>query len=134
MVKYSRQREGILRILQNRRDHPTADMIYESIRKEQPNISLGTVYRNLSFLANNGQILKLSTGMGPEHYDGFTNPHNHFVCKYCGMVMDMDYMPDGNIMEKASESFGGIIEEYELKFFGKCQQCLSNNIKLQEEK
>ena len=50
MVKYSRQREGILRNLQSRRDHPTADMIYDSVRKEYPNISLGTVYRNLTFL------------------------------------------------------------------------------------
>ena len=57
MVKYSRQRECILKDLQSRRDHPTADMVYESVRDSFPNISLGTVYRNLSLLAENGTIL-----------------------------------------------------------------------------
>lgn len=58
MIKYSRQREAILKDLQSRRDHPTADMVYESVRKEYPNISLGTVYRNLAFLTESGQVLK----------------------------------------------------------------------------
>ncbi len=127
MVKYSRQRECILKNLQSRKDHPTADMVYQSVRKEQPNISLGTVYRNLSFLAENGQILKISTGIGPDRFDGFTNLHNHFVCSVCGNVLDMDYIPDEDIVEKASKDFGGEIEEYQLQFFGKCKNCLSKN-------
>ena len=81
----------ILKNLQSRRDHPTADMVYESVRMEQPNISLGTVYRNLAFLSENGQILKISTGTGPDHFDGCTNPHVHFVCRSCGKVIDMRF-------------------------------------------
>jgi len=126
MVKYSRQREGILRILQSRRDHPTADMIYESIRKEQPNISLGTVYRNLSMLADSGQISKISTGLGPDHFDGFTNPHSHFICRYCGQVFDMDYASKEDILSDVAGEFNGIVEGYELQFFGKCEKCLSD--------
>ncbi len=126
MVKYSRQRECILKNLQSRKDHPTADMVYQSVRKELPNISLGTVYRNLSFLAENGQILKISTGTGPDRFDGFTNLHNHFICRVCGNVLDMDYIPAENIAERASEDFDGEIEEYELQFFGTCKKCLSN--------
>lgn len=125
MVKYSRQRECILNNLRSRRDHPTADMVYESVRKEQPNISLGTVYRNLAFLAGNGQILKISTGIGPDHFDGYTEPHVHFTCRYCGRVLDMDNIPDINLIDKASEQFDGEIEGYELQIFGKCGECLT---------
>lgn len=124
MAKYSRQRECILKNLQSRRDHPTADMVYESVQVEEPNISLGTVYRNLSFLAENGQILKISTGIGPDHFDGFTEAHNHFVCRKCGRVLDLDYVADEKIITDASKNFNGEIEGYDLQFYGTCEDCL----------
>lgn len=124
MAKYSRQRECILKNLQSRRDHPTADMVYESVQVEEPNISLGTVYRNLSFLAENGQILKISTGIGPDHFDGFTEAHNHFVCRKCGRVLDLDYVADEKIIAYASKNFNGEIKGYDLQFYGTCEDCL----------
>ena len=124
MAKYSRQRECILKNLQSRRDHPTADMVYESVQVDEPNISLGTVYRNLSFLAENGQILKISTGIGPDHFDGFTEAHNHFVCRECGRVLDLDYVADEKIIADASKNFNGEIEGYDLQFYGTCEDCL----------
>ncbi len=124
MAKYSRQRECILKNLQSRRDHPTADMVYESVQVEEPNISLGTVYRNLSFLAENGQILKISTGIGPDHFDGFTEAHNHFVCRKCGRVLDLDYVADEKIIADASKNFNGEIKGYDLQFYGTCEDCL----------
>ena len=124
MAKYSRQRECILKNLQSRRDHPTADMVYESVQVEEPNISLGTVYRNLSFLAENGQILKISTGLGPDHFDGFTEAHNHFVCRKCGRVLDLDYVADEKIIADASKNFNGEIKGYDLQFYGICEDCL----------
>lgn len=133
MLKYSRQREEILKNLQSRRDHPTADMVYESVRKKQPNISLGTVYRNLSLLADHGHILKISTGMGPDHYDGFIDAHNHFICRGCGAVIDMDYVSEEDVIANASRSFTGIIEEYELQFYGTCESCLSADINIQKK-
>ena len=124
MAKYSRQRECILKNLQSRRDHPTADMVYESVQVEEPNISLGTVYRNLSFLTENGQILKISTGIGPDHFDGFTEAHNHFVCSKCGRVLDLDYVADEKIIAYASKNFNGEIKGYDLQFYGTCEDCL----------
>ena len=123
MAKYSRQRECILKNLQSRRDHPTADMVYESVQVEEPNISLGTVYRNLSFLTENGQILKISTGIGPDHFDGFTEAHNHFVCRKCGRVLDLDYVADEKIIAYASQNFNGEIKGYDLQFYGTCEDC-----------
>ena len=126
MIKYSRQRECILNNMQSRVDHPTADMVYASVRKEQPNISLGTVYRNLALLSENGQILKISTGNGADRFDGTVKPHSHFVCRCCGEVIDMEYIPEEEIVNKASESFDGKIEDYGLQFFGQCRKCLDN--------
>ena len=67
-LKYSRQRESIKVCLQGRKDHPTADMLYTDVRKEFPNISLGTVYRNLSLLSELGEIKRLTTGDGPDRF------------------------------------------------------------------
>ena len=89
-LKYSRQRESIKANLMSRRDHPTADALYASIREKFPNISLGTVYRNLNLLVETGEILKLTCGNGPDHYDGNVTPHYHFVCRDCGQVYDME--------------------------------------------
>ena len=74
-LKYSRQRESIREFLMTRHDHPTADMVYHHIRQIYPNISLGTVYRNLSLLVNLGSIRKISTGDGPDRFDAATAPH-----------------------------------------------------------
>ena len=89
MRKYSFQREQIRKDLINRTDHPTADMVYESVRKEIPNISLGTVYRNLHFLADHNELKVIHAGDGKEHFDARTTNHSHFVCDECGSVIDL---------------------------------------------
>ena len=88
-LKYSRQRESIKACLMSRKDHPTADALYTSIREQFPNISLGTVYRNLNLLVELGEIRKLSCGDGTDHFDYDTSPHDHYVCRQCGRVMDI---------------------------------------------
>lgn len=81
-MKYSRQRAAILSFLQSRRDHPTAETVYTSVKEAFPNISLGTVYRNLNQLAEAGMIAKHSFGvLNIDHFDFNTSPHYHFVCK-----------------------------------------------------
>lgn len=124
-MKFSYQREGILKDVQSRMDHPTANMVYESVRKEQPNISLGTVYRNLNVLVEHGLISKISTGIGPDHFDGHMKPHHHFICNACGDVIDMEYEPELDVVGEASKNFSGSIEAYELQFSGTCAKCLS---------
>ena len=93
VLKYSRQRESIINCLKGRKDHPTADMIYASVREEYPKISLGTVYRNLSLLVDQGEILRFSCGEGQDHYDADTSQHYHFVCKKCRAVSDLHMSP-----------------------------------------
>lgn len=100
-------------------------MVYDSVRKEQPNISLGTVYRNLSFLVDNGKIHKIFTGTGPDRFDGRTSQHFHFICKCCGNIDDLDLTPEDELLEKASLRCNGILDEYDLQFYGKCGACMS---------
>ena len=80
-LKYSRQRESIKHFLMTTKKHPTADEVYMHVKRDFPNISLGTVYRNLNLLTDIGEAVKISTPDGGDRFDGRTEPHNHFLCK-----------------------------------------------------
>ncbi len=123
-LKYSRQREAVLVYLRSTRSHPTAEQVYDEIRKKFPKISLGTVYRNLNLLAGQGEILRLNCGDGVEHYDAMTDPHNHFICQHCGKVMDLDIALDPVMDLEADENFPGKIEGHKIYFYGICENCL----------
>ena len=124
MLKYSRQRESIKKFLMTRTDHPTAEMIYENLRKEYPKISLGTVYRNLSLLSDIGEIQTISTGVGPDRFDGNAKLHYHFICKNCGQVMDLNMQGLEHINLLAQHDFPGIIEGHSVFFYGRCEACI----------
>ena len=109
MPNYSRQRESIKKYLDSHFTHPTAETVYLDIKEEFPNISLGTVYRNLNLLADMGEILRISLGNGPDRYDGRTSPHYHFICSQCGQVLDMDIGPMPEIDAAARQNFSGVI-------------------------
>ena len=115
-LKYSRQRESIKDFLQTRLDHPTADTIYENIRKIYPNISLGTVYRNLSLLAALGEITKISSTNGADRFDPNTSPHHHFICTSCQKVQDLDMSNIDFIQDLAAKNFHGQIKSYITNF------------------
>lgn len=124
-TKYSRQRESIKEYLYNTKEHPTADNIYIKIREKYPNISLGTVYRNLNLLVAQGEIIKLSTGDGSDRFDGNPLPHYHFVCTECSCIQDLDIAPDAldHINRIASAGFDGEIKGHSTFFYGKCSKC-----------
>ena len=123
-LKYSRQREAILDFLRTRTDHPTADVIYENIRILYPNISLGTVYRNLSLLADIGEIRKLSDFAGADHFDGRTDRHCHFMCRKCRKIIDIETMNFDQILQDAGKRFSGEITDFNARFFGLCEDCM----------
>lgn len=128
-IKYSRQREAIVNFLKTRKDHPTAEVIHSNIRNTYPNISLGTVYRNLNLLSETGVILKISLEDDSAHFDGFTHPHLHFFCNECRKVFDIE--PDERemeaFMEIASKYFDGNISSQVSVFYGVCKACNENN-------
>lgn len=122
-LKHSRQRDLIKDFLMTRKDHPTADIVYMNVRKQNPNISLGTVYRNLTLLADIGEIARLRVGDGVDHFDADTSLHYHFVCTQCGRVTDLKMESIENIMETAIADFDGHIEGHVTYFYGTCGRC-----------
>lgn len=125
-LKYSRQRESIKACLMARNDHPTADALYTSIRREYPNISLGTVYRNLNLLVELGEINKLTCGDGADHFDADTTPHYHFVCRNCGQVCDLSLKPMDHINDLARKHAEGCVDGHTIFFYGICKNCSKN--------
>lgn len=128
-TKFSRQRESIKSYLATTKDHPTADMVYDHIKKVYPNISLGTVYRNLNFLVDQGAIIKISYGTGCDRFDGNVLPHYHFVCKECAAIEDLSIPAEAveQFMNAANESFEGNIETSSTYFYGLCNKCSDGN-------
>ena len=122
-MKYSKQREALLSLLKSTTSHPCADWLYTELRKEFPNISLGTVYRNLSQLTESGAILKIQTASNREHFDGRTHEHCHFVCGECERIYDVEL----NIAEKLNgvveEMLGARVDSHSLVFYGVCSEC-----------
>ena len=105
------------------RDSPTADVIYSNLKQQDPNLSLGTVYRNLTLLSDMGEILRLRVGDGVDHFDADTSEHYHFVCTECGSVIDLDMDSIDSIMEAAGERFDGRIRGHVTYFYGTCPAC-----------
>jgi len=108
-------------------NHPTAAEIYEDIRKDYPNISLGTVYRNLGAMAESGEILRITLGDSPDRFDINSNEHIHVVCTKCGHVYDADNHNMNELIEKidqiVEESTGVHVESREMIFKGTCSNC-----------
>ena len=121
-LKYSRQRESIKRFLLSRYDHPTADTIYLHVREEFPNISLGTVYRNLSLLTELGEIIKITTD-GPDRFDGNVKPHSHFLCRKCHSLLDVHLDNESFIDQQAQKNFPGTIDGHSILYYGICSDC-----------
>ena len=89
MARYSQQRELILNAVRQNPVHPSADDIYHIVKQQNSNISLGTVYRNLNYLSDNGFIKKIQIPNAPDRFDGRTEPHCHMICQKCGKVYDL---------------------------------------------
>ena len=127
MIKHSRQRDAIRLNLMGRCDHPTAEMVYMDIKEDFPNISLGTVYRNLSLLSDLGEIQKISTGTGPDRFDGNVKSHCHFQCRKCYDVLDLSFEYPEDFNTHAGKNFSGLIEESIVQFYGLCPSCLNTH-------
>ena len=123
LARKSKQREAVLRVLRSTTSHPTADWIYDQVRKEIPNISLGTVYRNLKLLKEEGEVLDLDMAGNFSRFDGNNENHYHFRCEDCGRVFDIDEPVDRCIEERVSQKTGFRVSHHRLEFRGLCDSC-----------
>ncbi len=123
-MKRSRQREAILAFLKERKDHPTAEVIYQNLKEQIPGLSPGTVYRNLALLSEHGEITRLSVGDTAEHYDGNPSPHYHFYCSHCGALEDISMPVLTDLNTLAEQFFSGRIDGHSVYFQGTCKYCM----------
>lgn len=124
-MKYSKQRETILKAVQNSCDHPSADTIYQLVKQELPQISLGTVYRNLNLLAEAGQIRKISMDAGGDRFDKTLVNHYHMYCPNCRRVFDIPGDQFERLNETISNETGHKIDKHDILFLGTCKHCLN---------
>jgi len=125
----SRQRDRILEILRETRTHPTADWIYRKLKEDLPDLSLGTVYRNLKVLEEQGHILKLPFGSTFDRFEAKIAPHYHIVCEKCGLVEDFEMAQCRGLNEKAEKMSSFRITHHRIEFFGLCKKCRKESAK-----
>jgi Fur family peroxide stress response transcriptional regulator len=123
VLRRSKQREAILNFLRKTSSHPTAYHIYEAVRKEIPNISLGTVYRNLKLLSDEAEIMELDLAGSLSRFDGDMRSHYHFRCEQCGQVFDVDEPVDLERNQRVAKKTGFRISHHILEFRGLCRNC-----------
>ena len=122
-MRNSKQRDTILKIVRESDDHPTADMVYNRARVLINNISLGTVYRNLNLLSEQGLIKKFKIVGDNERFDKTVIMHSHFVCKCCGKVVDIMEDSMKGFIDELSKKTDSLIERYEVSLLGTCSHC-----------
>ena len=123
--KHFRKRDAILAYLKESTEHPSAEMVYAGLKPEIPDLSLGTVYRNLSLFKQQGLAMSLGTVSGVERFDGNTSPHVHFICNGCDAVSDLwEVEIPAALSSNAAQCTGGCVTGCQLTFSGTCRNCL----------
>ena len=125
-TKHFKKRDAILNCLRATSTHPSAEWVHAQLKPEYPDISLGTVYRNLSMFKQQGIITSIGTVRGVERFDANTEPHVHFICTGCDRVLDLPEMEiPATLSEQASQCSGGLAQACQLSFSGLCRECQS---------
>jgi Fur family ferric uptake transcriptional regulator len=126
--RMTHQRQVILEEIMKVKSHPTADEIYERVRKRLPRISMGTVYRNLDILATSGLINRIEPGHPQMRFDGNLRDHYHVTCVRCGKIQDAETEPFGDTLENLESALGRMTKHgifaHKLEFIGLCKECL----------
>lgn len=127
LYRLTRQREVILEEVRKACNHPTADEIYENVRRKLPHISMGTVYRNLDVLAEFGLIKKIEPDFPQMRFDGNTKKHYHITCLHCGAIEDAPIEPSDNSLKNLENALGNLTKHgifgHKLEFIGLCSKC-----------
>ena len=124
----SKQRTLVLDVLKASHKHPNAEEVYLAVKQQLPDISLGTVYRNLNLLEEMGQIIRIQTGIGGDRFDAVTQMHPHLICTECGGVSDLDCQIDKEteLLRQALQTSGAQIQDVQIRAWGICGRCREN--------
>lgn len=125
-LRNTKQRQAILDAIEAHGGHLTAEEVYKIVKRRQPRLSLGTVYRNLRVLAQQGSVRELDFGMAITYFETTKDTHYHLVCRVCSGIVDMEMELEKKLMklvELARGEGGFLIEEHRLDFVGVCETC-----------
>lgn len=128
MQRFSKKRQAIYDCLCTTKSHPTADWIYQQLHPVFPDLSLGTVYRNLSQLKDAGMIQSVGVVNGQERFDADVSPHPHLVCDHCGTVADLNLTLPESLVADAEKQSGFRITGVSLRLQGQCPACRKKSI------
>ncbi len=127
-AKHFRKRDAILTCLRETDCHPSAEWIYSRLKPQIEDLSLGTVYRNLSLFKEQGLAASVGTVNGVERFDGNTDPHVHHICTECGEVQDLPGISvPAQLSLSAAREACGEVSGCQLTFTGKCKKCIEQN-------
>src|SRR5210317_493923 len=123
-MRLTNQRQVIIEELKKVTSHPTANEVFDMVRKRLPRIGLGTVYRNLDLLSDRGIIKKLEVGGEQKRFDGDTSPHYHIRCINCNRVDDIFIERHKDLEKSAALCCNFKILDHHVQFSGICSKCL----------
>lgn len=127
-IRYSKKRQAILELLQSTETHPSAEWLFQTLKPTYPDLSLGTIYRNLTFFQEQGEIKSVGVVNGQERFDATTHTHSHFICETCGSVYDLHNITlDHSIETQVSQEYQFQVKRHELNLYGLCTSCQQNN-------
>lgn len=124
---FSKKREAIYQSVCSTKSHPSAEWVYNDLKDEYPNLSLGTVYRNIGLFKEMGLIQSVGNVKGQERFDANTKPHPHFICNTCASVIDLehvDYNPEAD--KTVERAYGHNVNHHLVFFYGECHNCQKN--------
>jgi Fur family transcriptional regulator, peroxide stress response regulator len=122
-IRNSKQRTRILELLKSTGSHPTATWLYDKMKDEFPNLSLGTVYRNLNILIEQGLISKIDFGSTFDRYDAKIERHYHFICEKCDSITDLSMPVMDELDKKVISKTGFKVKRHRIEFYGLCNNC-----------
>lgn len=131
--RQSKQRERILKLLRSTDNHPTADWLYDRLKKEFPQLSLGTVYRNLSVLMEQGLVQKIDFGSTFDRFEANASPHYHLICERCGSIQDFEMALYDELNEKANRLTDFSVQHHRIEFYGICTKCRTDRGKTEKK-
>ncbi|GHU66053.1 transcriptional repressor [Spirochaetia bacterium] len=129
--KHSRKRDAILELIRSTGTHPGAQWVYDQLKPSIPDLSLGTVYRNIAVFREEGLLESVGVVLGEERFDGDTSPHPHAVCSRCGKIIDLPT----EVQAELSRNFSVDIPDFTIDkrntlFYGLCRGCKEENTAL----
>lgn len=125
---YSLKRNAIYQVLCATDVHPSARWVYDQLKPCIPDLSLGTVYRNIALFKDEGKVQVICNVNGEERYDGDVHPHPHFVCNSCGGVFDVCNNDESSNFDSELAEKGFTVESRYVLYYGICPKCKKNSL------